>query len=148
MNSGTDVKGKSTVYLNMDMLGIEDVVVLIWGAMVLEDAQVSIAWNMAEELAEAGGESGVVSEDRFFEIIEPFMKEIAVIDDHLADFGRNRVLAVLYQGLIVQMAEDLGNDKLLTAAKARYPEFDWEFQPPWEVPNKEPEQFFWPEWLM
>jgi hypothetical protein len=132
MNAGME----KIVILRMDMMNVEDVAVLIWGAMALNDRQVSVAWEMAEALCKAGGERAAVSEDKFFEVIEPFMREIAALDDHLSDFGLNRVLAVLYEGFLTQMEEDLGNSKeeLLSEAKTRYSGFEWEFHPPWECP--------------
>jgi hypothetical protein len=138
MNTGTDVKENAgNVNLSMDMLDIEGVIVLIWGAMALNDRQVARAWDMAKALLKADAEWSEVSMDQFFEIIEPFMKRLAAFDDHRMDLETNRILAVLYDGLITRMAEDLGNDKeeLLVAAKARYPEFEWEFHPPWECPK-------------
>lgn len=97
---------------------------------------------MAEALCKAGGERGSISEDKFFEIIEPFMKRMVKIDDHLSAFGEDRVLAVLYSCLISQMEEDLGNSKeeLLSEAKTRYPWFEWEYHPPWECPEGQEQQ--------
>lgn len=148
--TGSDDKNGNAVSLSFDMWKAWDAIVGMWGAMALEDNQLGLASQMAEAL-ELVDEKGEVSKDQFFAIVKPFMAKIAFKDSHRRDFGLNRVLAVLYEGMLTNMAE-LGNNKeeLLDEAKARYPDFEWEFLPPWECPkdHKEPEQFVWPEWLM
>ena len=115
------------VSLNLDLFGMEDAVIFGFGAMCLDDRDITIAQSMADDLRSKGKDLESIV---FFDTVQPYIQKIAerqvVCNPCAEDAGIERVYATLIECLIISL-EWMGNDEdeLLAAAQTRWPKLMW-----------------------